>query len=76
MGPALVQADLGAALHVGIEQPVDDEQRPLNPSDFPQGNDQLVLSGIGCEFTQQLAWRHDARPWWPRCAECRASLPL
>ncbi len=28
MGLALVEADLGAALHVGIEQPVDDEERP------------------------------------------------
>jgi len=31
---ALVQADLGAALHVGVQQPVDDEQHPFNPSDF------------------------------------------
>lgn len=26
--------DLGAALHVGVQQPVDDEQRPFDPSDF------------------------------------------
>lgn len=61
MGLAFVQPDLGAALHVGIEQPLHDEERPLDPSDFPEGNGQLVLSGVGCEFTQQLAWRHDAR---------------
>ena len=27
---ALVQANLGAALHVDIEQPFDDEQRPFD----------------------------------------------
>jgi hypothetical protein len=32
MGLALVQTDLGAALHVGIEQPLDDEERALDPS--------------------------------------------
>ena len=31
---ALVQADLRPALHVTIEQPVDDEECPFNPSDF------------------------------------------
>ena len=31
---ALVQADLGATLHVGVQQPVDNEQRPFDPSDF------------------------------------------
>ncbi|SFA60966.1 hypothetical protein SAMN04487972_13220 [Paracoccus halophilus] len=55
---ALVQADLGPPLHVGIEQPVDDEERPFDPSDFPQGDRQLVLSGIGCELPQELARRH------------------
>jgi hypothetical protein len=54
----LVEADLGAALHVGIEQPVDDEARPFDPSYFPQRHRQLVLSGIGCELPQQLAGRH------------------
>jgi hypothetical protein len=29
MGLAFVEPDLGAALHVGIEQPVDDEERPF-----------------------------------------------
>lgn len=32
MGLALVQTDLDAALHVGIEQPVDDEERPFDPA--------------------------------------------
>ena len=43
---AFVQPDLGAALHVGVEQPVDDEERPLDPSDFPESNGQLMLSGV------------------------------
>ena len=55
---ALVETDLGAALHVGVEQPVDDEQRPLDPSYFPQRHSEFMLSGIGCEFPQQLARRH------------------
>jgi hypothetical protein len=46
VGFAFVQADLGAALHVGVDQPVDDEQRPFDPSDFPQRHGQLVLSRI------------------------------
>jgi hypothetical protein len=46
MGFAFVQPDLGATLYVGIEQPVDDEERPLDPSDFPEGHGQLVLSGV------------------------------
>ena len=32
---AFVQADLGTALHVGVEQPFDDEQGSLDTSDFP-----------------------------------------
>jgi len=38
---SLRQADLGTTLHVGVKQPVDDEQRPFFPS----------------EFSQELAWR-------------------
>ena len=34
MGFALVQTDLGTALHVCIKQPVDDEERAFDPSDF------------------------------------------
>ena len=46
VGFALVQTDLGTALHIGVEQPVDDEERPFDPSDFPQGHSQLMLTGI------------------------------
>ena len=61
MSLAFVQPDLCAALHVGIEQPVDDKERALDTSDFAQGQGQLVLSGIGSELPQQLARGHDAR---------------
>ncbi len=58
MGLALVETDLGAALHVGIEKPVDDEERPFDPSDFPQSDRQFMLPGIGCELPQELAGRY------------------
>ena len=58
---AFVQADLGTALHVGIEHPVDDEECPFYPSDFLEGFGQRMLAGVGCEFAQQLAGWHDAR---------------
>ena len=34
MSLALVQAGVGSALHIGVEQPVDDEERSFDPSDF------------------------------------------
>ena len=45
MGLSLVQADLGAALHIGVKQPFDNEERSFDPSDFTQGHRQFVLSG-------------------------------
>ena len=33
---ALIQADLGTALHIGIQQPIDDKERPFDPADFAQ----------------------------------------
>ena len=33
---ALIQADLGTALHIGIQQPIDDKERRLDPADFAQ----------------------------------------
>ena len=41
-----VQADLCAALHVGVQQPIDNEQGALNPPDLSQGYGQFVLTGI------------------------------
>jgi hypothetical protein len=52
MSLAFVQPDLGTALHVGIEQPVDGKERPLDPSDFPQRHREFMLSGIGCKLSQ------------------------
>ena len=46
MGLSLVETNLGAALHVGIEQPFDDEQRPFHPPDFLEGFGQRVLAGV------------------------------
>lgn len=50
MGFSLVQADLGATLHVGVQQPFNDEQRPFDPSDFAQCDRELVLSGVTVPF--------------------------
>ena len=60
MSLALVQAGVGSALHIGIEQPVDDEERSLDPSDFAESDGQFVLARIGRELSQQLARRKDA----------------
>jgi hypothetical protein len=61
MGLALVEANLGTTLHVGIKQPIDDEERALDAADFTQGKCQLMLAWIGCELFEQLTGRHDAR---------------
>lgn len=61
MGLALVQAYLGPALHVGVEKPLDDEERALDTADFTERHGQLVLARIGGELLEQLTGRHDAR---------------
>jgi hypothetical protein len=50
MGFTFVEADPGTALHIGVKQPVDDEQGSLEPSDFPQSGRKLMLPGICCKF--------------------------
>ena len=55
MSLALVQAGVGPALHIGVEQPVDDEEGSFDPSDFAESDGQFVLAGIGRELSQQLA---------------------
>ena len=57
MSLALVQAGVGPVLHIGVEQPVDDEERSLEPSDFAESDGQFVLARIGRELSQQLARR-------------------
>ena len=44
VGLAFVETYLGAALHLGIEQPFDDKQCPFDPPDFAQRKCQVVLS--------------------------------
>ena len=60
MSLALVQAGVGSALHIGVEQPVDDEERSFDPSDFAESDGQFVLARIGRELSQQLARRNGA----------------
>ena len=50
MSPALVRAGVGPALHIGVEQPVDDEERAFDPSDFAESDGQFVLARIGREL--------------------------
>ena len=62
MSLALVQAGVGSTLHIGVEQPVDDEERSdeersFDPSDFAESDGQFVLARIGRELSQQLARR-------------------
>ncbi len=47
---AFVETNLSAALHVSIEQPVDDEERTLNATDFAQSQGQLVLTRVSADF--------------------------
>jgi len=60
MGLTLVQSDLGPALHVGIEQPFDDEERALDAADFAERYGQLVPARVSCELLEQLTGWHDA----------------
>ena len=60
MSLALVQAGVGSALHIGVEQPVDDEERAFDPSDFAESDGQFGLARIGRELSQQLARRKGA----------------
>ena len=59
MSLALVRAGVGPALHIGVEQPVDDEERAFDPSDFAESDSQFVLARIGRELSQQLTRRKD-----------------
>ena len=42
MSLALVHADVGPALHISVEESVDDEQDTFDPSDFAESD------GISC----------------------------
>ena len=55
MGLALVEADLGTTLQIGVQNPVDHEQRALDAADFSESCRQFVLPWIGGELAQDLA---------------------
>ncbi|KRS11137.1 hypothetical protein XM53_18000 [Roseovarius atlanticus] len=57
---ALVQTDLGAALHVSVKEPFDDEEGALDAADFAKRHGQLVLARIGGELREQLTGWHSA----------------
>ena len=44
MSLALVQAGVGPALHIGVEEPVDDNEGTFDPSDFAESDGQFVLA--------------------------------
>jgi hypothetical protein len=46
MGLTLVQANLGPPLHVGVEEPFDDEESALDAADFTECQGQLMLARI------------------------------
>ena len=49
---ALVELGLGPAPQFGVEQPVDDEDRPFDPPYLAQRQAKIVLAGIGSELPQ------------------------
>ena len=51
---ALVEPALGPTLQFGVEQPVDDEERPFDPPDLAQRQGKTVLARIGGELPQEL----------------------
>lgn len=55
-----IQPDLRPTLHVGVEQPVDNEERAFDAPNLAQGKRKFMLARIRCEFLQELAGRHDA----------------
>ena len=54
VGLAFVETYLGAALHLGIEQPFDDKQCPFDPPDFAQRKCQVVLSRSRRQFLEEM----------------------
>ena len=62
MSLALVQAGVGPARNIGVEQPVDDEERAFDPSDFSESDSQFVLARIGDELSQMEIAVFDSNP--------------
>ena len=57
---ALIEAAICAALHVGVEKPFDDEERPFDPPDFAKRKRQIVLPRSGGQFLKELTGLHPA----------------
>ncbi len=57
MGFTFVEPDLGAALHIGIKQPIDDKECTFDPSDFPKGDSKVMLTRMRGKLFQELAGR-------------------
>ena len=53
----LLSPNLGPAPQFGVEQPVDDEDRPFDPPYLAQRQAKIVLARIGGELPQELAER-------------------
>ena len=67
MGFTFIETDLGAALHVDIEQPIDNKKCPFDPSDFTQSDGKVMLTRMRSKLFQELAGRHDARHHGGNC---------
>ena len=57
MGFTFVEPDLGAALHIGIKQPIDDKECTFDPSDFSKGDSKVMLTRMRGKLFQELAGR-------------------
>ncbi|MEM9431849.1 MAG: hypothetical protein AAGA32_20575 [Pseudomonadota bacterium] len=57
VGLAFVQADWGAALHVCVQQPVDENDCPFRAPNVSECQCQLVLAWTYCQFLKELTGR-------------------
>jgi hypothetical protein len=58
MGFTFIETNLRAALHIGIQQPIDNKERSFDPSYFSKGDGQIMLSWMGGKLSTELTWRH------------------
>ena len=69
-----IESDLSATLHIGVEQPFDDEQGPLDTPNFAKGDGQIMLPWPRRQFLQGLARLHPARKH--RCDAAQDIWPI
>lgn len=55
MGFTLVEPDLGAPLHVRVEDPLYNEECAFDTADLAQRDREIVLARVGSELAQELA---------------------